>query len=72
MTDRRRNGLILLLVAGLLAVQLWAAFHGRLEPIGKVYRDAAGNAWVVIRGVHPKFVAAVEAARVPATNPQIT
>jgi len=52
-----------LLVAGLLAVQLWAVFRERLEPAGKVYRDAAGNAWVVIRGVHPNFVAAVEAAR---------
>jgi len=57
------------------------ATGGRLEPTGKDHRDAAGNAWVVIRGVHPNFVAAVEAARagaaaqvqrVAATNTQST
>jgi hypothetical protein len=61
-----------LLVVGLLAIQLWALLRGRLEPTGEVHRDAAGNAWVVLRGVHPNFVAAVAAARSAAPNPQST
>jgi len=70
-----------LMVGGLIALQLWAVLHRRLEPAGKVHRDAAGNAWVVLRGVHPNFVAAVEAARAgmaakaqqaAASDPQIT
>jgi hypothetical protein len=52
-----------LLAVGLLAVVLWALLRRRLEPAGEVHRDASGNAWVVISGVHPNFVAAVAAAR---------
>ena len=70
-----------LMVGGLIALQLWAVLHRRLEPAGKVHRDAAGNAWVVLRGVHPNFVAAVEEVRAgmaakaqqaAASDPQIT
>ena len=52
-----------LLVTGLLALQAWRIVRVRLEPTGEVHRDATGNAWVVLRGVHANFVAAVQSAR---------
>jgi hypothetical protein len=59
------------LIAGLLALQLWTIFRERLEPTGRIYRDAAANTWVRVRGVHPGFVAAVDAYRTGADAPAV-
>lgn len=57
------------LIASFLVAQLWRIFRARVEPTGEVHRDGVGTAWVRVRGLHPNFVAAVEAWRAQAVGP---
>ena len=50
-------------MGGVGLMQLYRVFQGRLEPTGIVYRAPSGDLCVGMHGVHPNFVAAVEASR---------
>ncbi len=64
--SRSSTSALVVLVASVLIVQVYMSVRGRLEVSGVVYNGGAGDTWVRVRGVHPKFVAAVEASRIQA------
>lgn len=60
---------VLILIASLVVMQMWTAGHSLLEPTGDIHSDTSGAVYVRMRGVHPNFVAALEASRAHAVGP---
>jgi len=54
---------VAIFLAGFGLMRLYRIGRGRLEPTGTVYCAPSGDFWVRMHGVHPNFVAAVEAWR---------